>query len=460
MEDEIHQLFYARIGQLELSMDTETTALTPFVVIDSDLIVARASWLFPASDAVVRLRCCDERKVLGVVAADYGRDIAILKIDPPYPGYDPIPFSTDRPSVGDPLTILFTLPIQFDGIVGYGSSDSVVIWTAELAGIGQITTIESDTSLTYPGSLVLDVNSTPIGILGGWGGGDESILALFDEFLALDRFDSVPLHEFNPSNDSLANQSQALSLWSATLRHEDELLDALDAAASAVELDPLNWYAYYQLGVLKDLAFNDLSGSLEELDRSINLEPDWIEAQFSRGLVYFKLGKHVQAEHSLRTALELIPSHPDSLSMLGLTLWELYGAEDAIELLAKACDAAPDRYMFIANLNHVLTELDREQEVSDRTLDFLNANPDHIEARSDLAKLKVTDRDLNGAKLQYKLLIQKDPNNPDWIAMLAFTQIRTGQVSQGEANLNKVKSINPNHALIEILEKDLRTAKD
>ena len=453
-------MFYTRLGLLELTMETDTKADTPFVVLDSETIATRASWLLLATDAQAHLRCCDDRSIVGVVASDFMTDIALVKISPPYEGYLEIPHRETPALIGEPLSILYTLPIRIDGGMGYSSMNSSTLNMFHLDGLGRVEIIENDNPYAYIASLVVDTDSVPIGLVGAWGGADYDMLARFDKLLKLEQSDPISLPEYFPGNTAFDNPSASLSCAAAVMRHEGKFSEALEFVNQATKLDPTNWYAHYLSGVLADMQSGDLPRARAQLVESTRIEPDWPESWFSLGLVQFSSDDFTSAEASLRRAISLDPDHPDALHMLGVTMWELQGPESAIEYFAAASDADPTKYMFVQNLQAALKELDRESEALVYIRRVIALDPEQSEPRMDLAIHHLRAEEYTEANEQISTILKDEPDNVRAHIGAVMIQINLDNLKSADEHLRRVIELDPDHPTIGYLQREIAAARD
>jgi len=375
------QLLMIRVGKIDLHNSDGQSLTSSFTVIDSDLIVTRASYLLDAIDASVRLECCEPRSIVGVVGSDFGRDIAIVRVNPPFEGFDALPFASAHPQVEERCTIIYTLPIEFEVGPAYSEQSTFVYSTPRWSGVEGFGLFRYDNNLILAGSLVVNAALEPVAVLTRWGGGNLEMGVWLDDLDELERHDPIPIEAFTLATIQPDERSQANAFLSGLYRQNGRFEMAKQAAEHSIELDPKNWYALYQLGVLTDMVTTDLSLSASYLQRSIESEVDWVESVYSLGLVRLKQERYADAKGAFERALMIHSEHPDSLAMLGIALWKSSGVQSAIETLRLACESTPDRYDFLSNYVNAMSELDRESETIERLEAFLEAEPEHEEAR-------------------------------------------------------------------------------
>jgi tetratricopeptide (TPR) repeat protein len=454
------QLLMIRVGKIDLHNNDGQTLTSSFTVIDSDLIVTRASYLLDAVDASVRLECCDPRSIVGVVGSDFGRDIAIVRVDPPFEGIDALPLASAHPQAGEGCTIIYTLPIEFEVGPAYSEHPTFVYSTPNWSGVEGFGLFRYDNELILPGSLVINAALEPVAVLTRWGGGSLDMGVWLDDLDELERHDPIPIEAFTLATIQPDERSQANALLSGLYRHNGRFEMAKQAAEHSIEFDPTNWYALYQLGVLTDMVTTDLSLSALYLKQSIEREGDWVESVYSLGLVRYKQGRFSDAEAAFERALMIDSEHPDSLAMLGLSLWKLTGVQSAIGTLELACDNAPDQYGFLSNYVNAMSELDRESETIERLKAFVEEEPEHEEAREKLAYVVFRAKRFELAEDLFEQLCQAPEPAPDLLTVLAYCQINLGKLDQAQASLGRLMLADPNHWALAQLNENLREARD
>jgi tetratricopeptide (TPR) repeat protein len=115
-------------------------------------------------------------------------------------------------------------------------------------------------------------------------------------------------------------------------------VDARKAAVKALELDPSLGEAHASLGFLTFLHDWDWHKAEVELQRAIELSPNYAQAHQWYAIYLAKLGRHEEAIREARQAQELDPlSLPTNLTA-GLVLWFGRQYDRAIEELRKVID--------------------------------------------------------------------------------------------------------------------------
>lgn len=407
-----------------------------------------AGWLFDATAAQVSLLCCDPSTVVGVVAYDAARDIALVRIDPPLRTPGTIPAKPMQADVDGQYSIVLTLPIKFEVGPAFSMIGTTIEQRSNWAGTGETLIFASKHKLVMSGSLVVNDEGYPVAVLNGWGGGSRDIGTPLTEILAMSRHDPIPLASFGPEH--MAGQQQALAFLTRAqnLRNGGRLQQAHNDAMRSLEIDPANWRALYELGVLTDMMDNDLRGAEVFLKRSIDIEDEWSESQYSLGLIQYKRSQYTLAIESFQKALALDNSNPDTNQMLGICMMQMSKVAEARPFLEIAHQLEPDDYMYLGNLINCYRELNLNYIAIERSKVFVEKNPNDPEGHEGLGQLALSMRDPELAIEQYQWLDSNLPPEAETLVRLAFCQMETGDHLSAASTLDRLESIDPTHELI------------
>ena len=136
------------------------------------------------------------------------------------------------------------------------------------------------------------------------------------------------------------------------MQKEGDNKGAIEQLGFALDADPENIRALNSRSIAK-AAIGDMSGALADSDRAIEIEPKDFLLHFQKGRVLIDLELYAKASDSFSKALELNPTHIQSLVYGGIALrrfgdilsacshWEKalnLGSEDASEFIEAACN--------------------------------------------------------------------------------------------------------------------------
>jgi Flp pilus assembly protein TadD len=173
------------------------------------------------------------------------------------------------------------------------------------------------------------------------------------------------------------------------LKKTGRINEALVVNQKSVELEPANMEANFNLGnTLQEL------GRLEEAEacyrQAISIKPDYTEAHNNLGVTLQKLGRLEEAEACYRQAISIKPDYTEAHNNLGVTLQKLGRLEEAMKTFIKIIKHNPNLPKSYIQLFELLTIYDPQEEVlhpivkisqeikennlKDKTLDVISNN--------------------------------------------------------------------------------------
>uniref|UniRef100_T1IWF6 J domain-containing protein n=1 Tax=Strigamia maritima TaxID=126957 RepID=T1IWF6_STRMM len=96
-----------------------------------------------------------------------------------------------------------------------------------------------------------------------------------------------------------------------------QFADALTHFHAAIESDPTNYISYYRRATAF-LALAKSKSALPDLNKVVELKPDFLSARIQRGMVYVKQGKLDEAHIDFEQVLARDPGNPDALHYYNL----------------------------------------------------------------------------------------------------------------------------------------------
>ena len=165
--------------------------------------------------------------------------------------------------------------------------------------------------------------------------------------------------------------------------------EALVVNQKSVELEPINMEANFNLGnTLQEL------GRLEEAEacykQAISIKPDYAEAHNNLGVTLQKIGRLEEAEACYKQAISIKPDYAEAHNNLGVTLQKIGRLEEAMNTFIKIIKLNPNLPKSYIKLVELLTVYDPQEEVlhpivkiaqeikdtnlKDKTLDVISSN--------------------------------------------------------------------------------------
>lgn len=166
--------------------------------------------------------------------------------------------------------------------------------------------------------------------------------------------------------------------------------------------------------------------ALAALDRAIELDPDFSEAYFSKGLLLLNLKRPAEAEQAMRAGLARSSDSAVGHYHLGRVLLEAGKADEAMASFDRAITVNPafePAYLALASMYESRQERDQAAGVLKKYLQ--NVNPRNRDIRHQLVRLYIEAKDYPAAKKELEELIADDPT--DWDAQLRMALIHGEQ---------------------------------
>jgi tetratricopeptide (TPR) repeat protein len=183
---------------------------------------------------------------------------------------------------------------------------------------------------------LLAVTTTELGAL-------DDASAAWDRYLKLEPNDEVARRERGYTAAKMGKLEQAIvELEWFLARHPD---------------DPVGHYELAQAERTVDMV-----QSLEHLNKALALKPDYALARAARGSLYYQEGKPESALADLELVASQQPDDPANLDHLGQTYQALDRAADAVRVLRKAAELAPDNSATVLHFARALGDAGQTQE--------------------------------------------------------------------------------------------------
>lgn len=108
---------------------------------------------------------------------------------------------------------------------------------------------------------------------------------------------------FNAAIRIKPNSEEALYMYAYHLQSTNRINEAIQQYEKLIILNPVNKYAYYNLGYIYLVYKNDYNKSIYNFTKSIEIDSSYAEAYYNRGLAYEQLGQVDKAIADYKTSL-------------------------------------------------------------------------------------------------------------------------------------------------------------
>lgn len=219
------------------------------------------------------------------------------------------------------------------------------------------------------------------------------------------------------------------------LLRQGEYDQAVALAREAVNVAPNNARAWYLKGALLE-AMGDLSGALDDFNRSVEQLPAYLPAQIGRITVLLRLQRLREAAEATATVRRLYPNDPRSSYLEAVVQTRLGNTAAATAALEEA-DALINRFPRELIEGHLPSLLIagivsfnlKQWDAANRYLErYLAADPDSLGARVLLARIEMEQRGRPQRAIQLlEAAILDSPRNVEALSLLAEAYMRSGQ---------------------------------
>ena len=173
-------------------------------------------------------------------------------------------------------------------------------------------------------------------------------------------------------NDEEAKRERAFG--QARLQQLDEALPELQAY---VAKHPDDAVGFYELGMAESV--NDPGKAIEQLNRAVELQPDFVAARAGRGILLHLSNQPEKAVADLQFAVDRIPEDAPErapmLDRLGQALVAMDRVNDALPILRKASELAPNDAQTLLHLANALAEAGKTDESDKLMARFREMDP-------------------------------------------------------------------------------------
>lgn len=142
---------------------------------------------------------------------------------------------------------------------------------------------------------------------------------------------------------------------------------AVDSANRALDIDARDPFANFNMGRARWLE-GDIEGSHSWLDRALQINPNFAQCHYSKGLVSALDGRADTARESSQLAMSLSPLDPLSYGMFGVQAMAAMSREDYLEAkqMSEKAMQSPGAHFYIAIIAAIANELQGDKQAAHR----------------------------------------------------------------------------------------------
>ncbi len=184
---------------------------------------------------------------------------------------------------------------------------------------------------------------------------------------------------------------------------------------------------YFYSAFAKD-DLGDYTGAIQDYNKAIELDPDFVDAYINRGIDKHSLGDNIGAIQDFNKAIELDPDYARAYYDRGYAKFELGEYRGAIQDFNKAIELDPD---FVDAYNNRGCAKDDLGDYTGAIQDYNKAielDPDFVDAYNNRGIDKHSLGDYTGAIQDYNKAIELDPYKADVYYNRAIAKSRLGDL--------------------------------
>ena len=200
-------------------------------------------------------------------------------------------------------------------------------------------------------------------------------------------------------------------------------------------------------------AHNNLGGALfergqaakaiDEYQRALEIEPDFLEARYNLAAAYNSLGRHVEAIAQYQKAVEIAPNSAEAHNNLARALFQQGQLAEAIDQFQQALRIKPDDAVARYNLGNALILQGQLGDAIAQYKEAVRVKPDYAEAHGNLGNALLQVGNLQEAIAHAEKAAQLAPDNPTMRINLANALTQAGSNDDAIAQYNAALRLAP-----------------
>lgn len=192
------------------------------------------------------------------------------------------------------------------------------------------------------------------------------------------------------------------------------------------------------------LGKNDTKAAIIQIKNVLQKEPNLPEARFLLGKALLEGGDVASAEVELRKALDLRYSPDQTVPLLAQAMLAKGQTKKLLEEFGKTELGTPESKAALYTLLAGAHAASGDMEATKATLQqALEARPDHVPAILFQARMKVGERDYDGAQAIIEGLLAKAPTNPEALKFMGDLERFRGKQDEALARYRKAIEVRP-----------------
>ncbi|WP_197356233.1 tetratricopeptide repeat protein [Aureliella helgolandensis] len=234
----------------------------------------------------------------------------------------------------------------------------------------------------------------------------------------------------------MRNEAAAAMVQRGALEEADKLdHQAADDFETAIQYGPTNWRIHHNFAI--SLAMKgDYARAINSVTRALELKPDYANAYFNRGELYFELGRFEQASKDYSLAIERDATDPQYYNSRAHSQFMLEDYDVAIADYQRAAELGTDSAVYQSDLADAYQFLGKWEEAAQAYRSAVAINNKYARAYQNASWLMATcpDRKFRNGDLALsaakKALELGDANSPRVLETLAAANAANGKFTE------------------------------
>ena len=338
-------------------------------------------------------------------------------------------------------------PAQYKSMIlqGVRFDAAITVWVLQhcIDPLSDIAMIKA--SLKEDGSLfVLNNIQSAIPTNKGWVSNKVDIFVMLENFFELELKQKLPLsagnehiskHTFealykNTKTKQLLHNSQLLLQKARKAINESKNKEAIDLYLYAIKINPLNFNACNNLGILYE-KLGAKNKAIDAYKEAVRINPKFAKAINNIGVILYGQKKYDESADIFQIALNVDPNYHEVYSNMGAALNKALRYDESIKALKTAIDKMPKHGGAYTNLGNVYNKIHDYKQAAKYHEKSIELDPDGYNAYSNVGTSYKNQGFTNKAIESYKKAIKLKPDFENAHFDLATVYLSKGDFING-----------------------------
>ncbi len=184
----------------------------------------------------------------------------------------------------------------------------------------------------------------------------------------------------------------------------------------------------------------------QQLEKAINLQPNYADVQYNLGTIYEKIGRNVEARDRFKKALEINPNFFRARIMLAMSYHNDRNFQRTLEELETCLSAVPTFY--VEPVKNLIRLVRNDSPVQERQMIFsqlLEEKPSSSQVSKQIAFEAIRNGDCDFALSELKKSLSMNPDYPDLHNLMGIAYANKGLTDDAILEFEKALKIHPDY---------------